>query len=404
MAKITSREFDIRQPYFPEHSDTDSFYLELSNRLLKIIEESNYGAQLHDELKKRLALILIGYYQDIISDTGLWRSFTDANYKLYGRRVPFHTVDDDYIKYELNKEDIRFLTWYTISMLDLDRRRTSPDNREMLELADLLYDRLNQEYEDAPVPEKYNIVRGLSFHDPEDTEAIYHLGHWLFYSSWLLTPAFALTLSVISSDPAVKSDKEGLELNKRLEESMFELPTGPLALYTQEWLNLLLTGNLVELRGQDPENTSSEVHPYYSKFVKATGGREIAFFQNYEELNTFFIEALGWAAGERHLSQLAKDRYFVLLVNPKKGMLLAKNVAQCIADSSNPYYDKEYATEHAFDLMTIRGVSPHDLNEYLFKHQYLPDAHFPGSDSMNLVKDNQDFICRCYLQQYYRGD
>ncbi|MDE6559546.1 MAG: DUF3843 family protein [Muribaculaceae bacterium] len=56
------------------------------------------------------------------------------------------------------------------------------------------------------------------------------------------------------------------------------------------------------------------------------------------------------------------------------------------------------------DLITERGLCPADLLHYIFEHDALPDAHFPGSDDYVLVDKNRDFIARCYLQKYYRGD
>ncbi len=59
---------------------------------------------------------------------------------------------------------------------------------------------------------------------------------------------------------------------------MMESPTGPLAFYATEWLCLLMEGKLPgPARGQGEETAGP--HPYYySAFVKATGGKRIAYF------------------------------------------------------------------------------------------------------------------------------
>ena len=85
-------------------------------------------------------------------------------------------------------------------------------------------------------------------------------------------------------------------------------------------------------------------------------------------------------------------------------MLMARGIAKCIEDPANPLYDEEYAKAHAFDLLTIRGLCPGDLLRYIFDNDWLPDAKFPSSEDYALVKANKDFIARCYLQIYYRGD
>ena len=53
----------------------------------------------------------------------------------------------------------------------------------------------------------------LEIHAEEDSEAIYRLGNWLFMHCYLMTPAYALTLSEIAS---------GVDLSK--EEGMAEAP------------------------------------------------------------------------------------------------------------------------------------------------------------------------------------
>lgn len=400
MDKINEREFLIRQPSFPDVSATDRDYLRIANKLLVESRKSDLAGLLPESLLKSISLTLTDYLQDIVADAGLWRSFVEQNRKFYGWSVPFHSQSDDYIDYELNKEDVRFLVWYVIAMLWDEKRTIYPHNRDLIALADLCYDVLDSEYEEAPVNDAFNIVRGLEFNDPEDAEKIYHLGNWLFLHSYLLTPAFALTLhELISSIPQNDKDYD-IKLNESLEEAMLQNTTGPLALFTPEWVYLMIEGKLPK----DSKKRTNEIHPYYKKFVAATDGKEIAYFGSYEELNKFFISALGWSEGEEHLSQVKGASDYVLLVNKSKGMLLARDIARCIADPDNPYYDKDYAHDHAFDLLTVRGVCPGDLLQFLFKRNWIPDARFPETDDTKIVADNRDFIARCYLQIYYRGD
>ena len=92
------------------------------------------------------------------------------------------------------------------------------------------------------------------------------------------------------------------------------------------------------------------------------------------------------------------------MVDPKKGMLMARNIARCISCPYNQLYDKEYAKDHAIELLTVRAMCPPDLLDLIGKNGWLPDACFPGSDDKEIVKQNFFFIARCYLQGYYRGD
>lgn len=403
MEKISKNEFLFNQPSFPKETTTDSYYLSLANKILVKLIDSGILSEWPEGVVKRVALYVIEYYQDVISDGGVWRGFINACRTLYSRDIPFFSGNENYIEYELNKEDVCFLVWYALAMNYEEKRVLYPLDKRIVESAALIYDELERHYDDSPVPEDFNITHGLKFNDPEDAEAIYHLGNWLFLHCYLMKGAYALTLGEILSDKELLKPDNAVMLQERLEQSMMEDPTGPLALFITEWLYLLVDGKMPAEKNSDKEE-SNENHPYYTKFTKATGGKIVKYFDSYSELNEFFISALGWTAGEEHLPQMKNEKNFVLMVNPKKGMLLAKNIAGNIADPDNPYYDKEYAKTHAIEMLTERGVCPGDLLKYVCDNGWLPDAVFPGTDDHQLVKENWDFIARCYLQQYYRGD
>ncbi|MDE5790165.1 MAG: DUF3843 family protein [Muribaculaceae bacterium] len=396
---ISKQDFLAWQPNYPEITETDPFYWEFSNKLVEVAKDNSFYKELPQGVIKRVSLCLTGYLQDIVSDAGIWRSFVEANRKLYGWSVPFHDTPEEYIDYELNREDVRFLVWYAVAMGYEEKRDIYPHNVKLLELADLLFEYMESIYEEAPVPETYNISRGLDFNDQEDSKDIYRLGQWLFLHCYLITPAYLMTLGEIMSDPELRKQENLPMLHERLEQSMMQDPTGPLALFISEWLYLILNGKLLKRKEE-----KGDIHPYYDRFTKATGGKTIAFFDTYESMNRFFIEQLGWEAGEEHLPMMKGERDFVLMVNKYKGMLAARNVARCIASPDNPFYDKEYAKNHAFDLLTIRGLCPGDLLRMIFENNWLPDARFPETDDTKLVDENCDFIARCYLQQYYVGD
>lgn len=404
MEKIDLREFLVRQPSFPEQTETDSFYLALAERLLNDTRSEGLAAELPDAVRKRVALTLADYMQDIVSDAGLWRSFIDADRELYGWSVPFHELPESYIDYELNREDVRFLVWYVVAMYCEELRFIYPHDPKLLDYADACFGILESEYDEAPVPENFNISLGLEFNDPEDHKAIYRLGTWLFMHSYLLTPAFSETLREMVADVAADGDDPVARLNERLEKAMMEDPVGPLALYMPEWVYLMLERKLPQQNNQENDGGKEKLHPYYSAFTKSTGGEVMKFFDSYDAMNRFFIDSLGWEDGEEHLSQFKGAHDYTLMVTPRKGMMMARDIARCICADGNTLYDREYASSHAFGLLSERGRCPGDMLRYIIGNEWLPDARFPGTDDVSLVSSNQDFIARCYLQMYYRGD
>lgn len=403
---ISKEQFLLRQPAYPQVTLTDPYYYDVANRLASKIKNEKLLEDWPESVANRVALGLTGYLQDILTDSGIWRSFIERCHVLYGRWLPFYTTGDDYIPHELNEPDVRFLIWYTLCMNYEDRRVWNPMDEKIARTAEVLHAELDRIYEDpdAPVPEDYHISKGLELNNPAEADDVFHFGNWLFMYCYLMTPAYALTLAEMMADPSLRDDKGMEKLKHALEESMMEDPTGPLALYLREWLFLIVEGKMPPSpKNQHDEESISGEHPYYTKFVEATGGERIQFFHTYEALNRFFIDALGWEEGE-NLAQLKPFSDFVLLVHPKKGMLAAREVAKCIKIPENPCYDEAFAREHAIDLLTERGLCPGDLLQYVLERKALPDAHFPGSDDFRLVAENADFIARCYLQKYYRGD
>lgn len=397
---ITMQQFLLRQPSAPEVTSTDRFYLDLANRLVDIAKEEKLFKDYPEKVIERAAMTLIGYYQDVICDAGIWRSFITECRRLYGYTVPFYDNGEEYMDFELNLIDVRFMTWYALSMNYEPRRLAYPLDKELLEGADAWWRELDRVYDEAPLPEDYRLTHELEIHAEEDNEAILRLGNWLFMHCYLMTPAYALTLAEIASGFDLSNEDNLPAFQERLEQSMAEDPTGPLALYLREWLYLIIEGKLPKEKKQE----SGLEHKYYTAFTRATGGKVTGFFSTYDELNRFFIKALGWTENEEHLPQMKNEHDFVLMVNKEKGMLLARNIAKCIKSPDNPLYDHAYASRHAIELLTERGCCPADLLHYVCENGMLPDAVFPGSDDHELVRKNWDFIARCYLQQYYRGD
>lgn len=386
----------------PEETETDNYYFNLTNRLAELAKEKALFQSYPEKVVERAALTLVGYYQDVICDAGIWRSFITECRRLYGYTVPFYSDEkEDYTDYELNRSDVRFMVWYAMSMNYENRRVCYPFDREIIQGADAWYEELERVYDDSPLPVDYQMSRELEIHSEEDRPAIMKLASWLFLHCYLMTPAYALTLTEIASEFDLSKEDGVIEMQKKLDLSMWQDPTGPLALYLGEWLYLIVEQKPAPEPKQ--EDTEGE-HKYFTAFTSYTGGKRIQYFATYEDLNQFFIKALGWNEGEEHLPQVKGDRDFVLMVDPSKGMLMARNIAKCIASPENPLYDKEYATRHAIELLTERGCCPPDLLLFICNQGWLPDAVFPGSDDKEIVEKNWDFIARCYLQQYYRGD
>lgn len=280
MDDITLKQFLFTQPGGEAGAPTDKHYLRLANRLLHTWDNRSLMQDAPDDLKKVVCIGLLGYYQDIITDAGLWRTFTDECLRRYGRRVPFHDDYEDYIDYELNRADVEFVLWYLLAFNSMQHRFLSPRDEKLLALSDALYKVLESEYDDIPAPEDYTTLFQCELHDPEDAETLHDLSQWLFWKNWLLLPPFQLTFAQIYSGwmeiqhTAATPQLAAERIEEEKQTAMAQLPTGPLALYLREWLSLLLTGKLPAPRRAHTNEPAKQPHPWYETFLKATGGRD----------------------------------------------------------------------------------------------------------------------------------
>ena len=113
----------------PKVVETDIFYYDLCCHLVDVAKEKKLFSSYPEKVMERAALALIGYYQDVIADGGIWRSFITECRRLYGYTVPFYSKSEDYVDFELNKADVEFMVWYALSMNYENRRVCNPFNK-----------------------------------------------------------------------------------------------------------------------------------------------------------------------------------------------------------------------------------------------------------------------------------
>lgn len=92
------------------------------------------------------------------------------------------------------------------------------------------------------------------------------------------------------------------------------------------------------------------------------------------------------------------------MTEPEKGVLLAKDICEYIADRENPLYDSKKAQANAFRMLTEEMLCPPDLLVHCINNKLIPDAQLPDGTEKELIQQNADFIARHSLLYYYRGD
>ena len=98
------------------------------------------------------------YFQDVIAQTGGWKTFTESYYALYNTYLPFYRLSDSYIPDEINPEDIAFVLWTLKSHFALygpdEYTLQDPYDKDLLDLAQEVYKLMDEEFEEAPINEE----------------------------------------------------------------------------------------------------------------------------------------------------------------------------------------------------------------------------------------------------------
>lgn len=400
--EITLDDLKRRLPDPDDFKATDEYYLTLAKYIDKLWVSMKVFPEINEEIHKSVVVSLVSYYQDVIADAGLWRAFVMMCRKLYRRPVPFYEEPDDYIDYELNQIDVQFIVWYSLESQLGFNGLVSPYDPDLLRFSRQVYKLFDFLYDDAPEPENFKQLMELDLDDRNQVREIFKMSGWLFWNSYFLRP-----VSKYAYEPDISEDDE-LTIDETLTDERrlritFERPTGPLALLVDEWLRLIIDSRFPK---EKRRSEAQETHKYYKALKRAAGGKEIAFFATYGDLDDFLVGRLGWNRQEEGIFPQMKDfSDFVVFATPEKGMMIVHDVACYIKHPDNPLYDAEKSAAEAYRLLMEPAVCPVDLLRYLFEKGLVPDAAYPsGKDAKKLLHDNWDFIARMYLRDFYRGD
>lgn len=160
---------------------SDGFFVELANQL--------YAAcgleELPEQYRKKICLYAAAYLEDIVSELGLWQSFLTAHTRLYGRCLPFYPMGKNYVKGEVNEEDLCFLIWNTWQKALFKHTYVNPLDGRILQQAKAFLPILEEAYEKAPENEG---LQGYFSGYADEKEADRKLS-WLFGHTYLTEPS-----------------------------------------------------------------------------------------------------------------------------------------------------------------------------------------------------------------------
>ena len=188
--RIYNGDWKTLHPYSGS-APTDLYYITLANKVLAAIravetslEESDYR-KIDETEQKELACILTAYFEDIISQTGIFQAFTRIHGKRFGKPLPFYTLDEDYTPGEINIEEVQFLVWhYHMQLNNLDIPY-SPTLDTFAAIASDVMEIFETEYESAPENEKLLQYFRIDEKESHNLYALHARFLWLCTQSYL---------------------------------------------------------------------------------------------------------------------------------------------------------------------------------------------------------------------------
>ena len=182
--ELSVNDFMVLQPGYPQVCDTDKYYYVIAVHVARAWDRCGVLNNIDERVRVRVVQAVIGYYQDVVADAGLWRSFTSFHREQFGKPLPHFDETDDYIDFELNLDDLRFLIWYTLDYSV--NGAPSPHDERITQLATEFYAVLDYDYVNAPAPLNFTTMTRIDINDPAELQATYDLTYWFYWRSYLM--------------------------------------------------------------------------------------------------------------------------------------------------------------------------------------------------------------------------
>ena len=234
---------DIRKGHpFGVSSPTDTDYVRIAKVVFDRLRYTPFCAERSEDELKRMAIKLTLYFEDMVSEIGLWHSFVWQYQQLYGKPLPLYHVEKNYTPDEPHIEDIQFLLWDSTLDDEYSDTLVNPENEALAHAARTVYAYFMERFEDTPIND------GLYdfFHEARFTDNFYDVRQvlkWYFFDCYLTSGRFQKS----TFDEALDYQMDLCRGNRQIAQSAaeasiaFRYQVGPLALKPQEWLAALLT-------------------------------------------------------------------------------------------------------------------------------------------------------------------
>lgn len=252
MPTITNQAYMIARPIHKTYT-TDTYYVPLANKILKMLLANYKGKKILDtEALAQIARKTTWYFEDVVSDLGIWRSFSEQCKKLYGYNVPIFHNDKEYYADEPSLDAVRYIVWDVVSELNNDMS-IYPETGKLTEISNEIFNIFNHVFEKAPVnDEEKEDIKGLIEHSQKGFDELRDSLAWILMGNYI-TRNFSYykdEVEAIKSLPGNAFDRLNASMKSYYvrTNNYFRYKTGPLALLPYQWL-----ADLARVNGMEKE-------------------------------------------------------------------------------------------------------------------------------------------------------
>lgn len=437
---IFTQEWIALHPY-EKADETDLYYTELANEIYHALDEACYTHNFKNmDDAKQLALSIAGYFEDVISGTGIWKTFTEECKQRYGAYIPFYEKESEFIKSPLNEDDpaydpeeiniadVKFLLWHHYQQSSFVQEAV-PFLFGTLELAaKLAYNILDREYETAPENERLLTylsempeIEGNAEATEEDIEKNKELDEihrrdtlaWFHYGCYFNVgnqKRLQFTLQQMANSP--QGLTEPLAYSVQMEMTIAGR-NNLLALTSYEWLCKICKNMPTHKLWEDEEfkkkatelhekaDHEKAIHDY--NLLKAKGYEDKFIFL--EDVKTLkeFLKEIDFELPKDIRFPLKYEKGIILSGSPYTGINISFGLAHCIASPENPYYVQERAETDSFGIISGNGLPfPYEIVCKLIENNLIPDANiftsqYVKEEGLKITQANLQFLADYYL-------
>lgn len=418
--KIYPKDWLMLHPY-KQSSPVDSYYTAIANQVYDIMVKTELVNSFEEEETKQICIRMAAYFEDVISGTGMWRTFVNKYKSMFGKYLPFYTTDDYYYDDEVNIEDIRFLLWHYTQQYHGFRKGTfvSPDNPANKSTGLLIYNLFSKEWTTAPEnPRMASLFSKETRYDKqEDYEKLLV---WFHYDSYLF-PESVREMSEFARERWQEINNPNLtqqQLNNILANShgtmAYTSRTSLLGLTSPQWLALMLPEDhpdheVFKNTADDsvatlPEEMKEENRRQYEAFRKAADGKLLLYFDKTEDIKKFITETSGLVSPESfRMPEDWEGKRLAIYATPQDGAQVLAHDVPFIKDENNPFYDANRAAKQALSFFIVKHCSA-DFLKIMMERGMLADAQTKSLESEErgkaIIQDNWELLTRYFIREF----